>query len=109
MEFAVARRWRAVFDISVIGRSGHAKDFQSQRAQSASTRQRSHCVSGLALTGCQGNAPGEMLKWGTGGRPMKVLIPVAAGTISIAFSRRSAKAGVAKGVDKPRTYQRPNR
>ena len=36
--------------------AGHAKDFQSQRSQVASMRQRSHRVSGLALAGCRGNA-----------------------------------------------------
>ena len=34
----------------------HTKDFQSQRFQAASDRQRSHRVSGLALAGCRGNA-----------------------------------------------------
>ena len=54
----------------------YAKDSQSQRPQPVSNRQRSYRASGLALTGCQ-----EMLKWGTSGRPMKVLIPVAVGAI----------------------------
>ena len=149
--------------------AGHAKDFQSQRSQVASMRQRSHRVSGLALAGCRGNAKmgnrraadegsdsrhrrykavfkifckcakrgtqrisrarglrlracanaatasaawpwqvaGEMLKWGTDGRPMKVLIPVTVGTISIAFSRRSVKAGVERTLSlRPRMVNR---
>ena len=50
---------------------------------------------------------GEMLKWGTDGRPMKVLIPVTVGTISIAFSRRSVKAGVERTLSlRPRMVNR---
>ena len=37
----------------------YAKDFQSQRSQPASSRQRSHRASGLALTGCRENAKME--------------------------------------------------
>ena len=47
-----------------------------------------------ALAARHWQVAGEMLKWGTDGRPMKILIPVTAGAISIAFSRRSVKAGV---------------
>ena len=50
---------------------------------------------------------GEMLKWGTDGRPMKVLIPGTVGTISIAFSRRSVKAGVERTLSlRPRMVNR---
>ena len=50
---------------------------------------------------------GEMLKWGTDGRPTKVLIPVTVGTISIAFSRRSVKAGVERTLSlRPRMVNR---
>lgn len=50
---------------------------------------------------------GEMLKWGTDGRLMKVLIPVTVGTISIAFSRRSVKAGVERTLSlRPRMVNR---
>ena len=50
---------------------------------------------------------GEMLKWETDGRPMKVLIPVTVGAISIAFSRRSIKAGVERVLSfRPRTVSR---
>lgn len=35
---------------------GAAKDFQRQRSQPASGRQRSHRISGLTLIGCRGNA-----------------------------------------------------
>ena len=37
---------------------------------------------------------GEMLKWMTDGRPVKPVIPIAVGEDSIAFPRRSVKAGV---------------
>ena len=37
---------------------------------------------------------GEMLKWIADGKPVKFLIPIAVGEDSIAFSRRSVKAGV---------------
>ena len=37
---------------------------------------------------------GEMLKWLTDGRPVKPVIPIAVGERSIAFPRRSVKAGV---------------
>ena len=44
---------------------------------------------------------GKMLKWRTDERPMKVLIPVTVGAISIAFSRRSVKAGGRTGAQPP--------
>ena len=37
---------------------------------------------------------GEMLKWVTDGEPEQPLIPIAVGEDSIAFPRRSVKAGV---------------
>ena len=37
---------------------------------------------------------GEMLKWMADGKPVKSLIPIAVGEKSIAFPRRSVKAGV---------------
>ena len=37
---------------------------------------------------------GEMLKWVTDGKALKPVIPIAVGEDSIAFSRRSVKAGV---------------
>ena len=37
---------------------------------------------------------GEMLKWMTDGKLVKSLIPIAVGEDSIAFPRRSVKAGV---------------
>ena len=37
---------------------------------------------------------GEMLKWVTDGEPEQPLIPIAVGEDSIAFTRRSVKAGV---------------
>lgn len=37
-----------------------------------------------------------MLKWMTDGRPVKSVIPIAVGERSIAFPRRSVKAGVNK-------------
>ena len=37
---------------------------------------------------------GEMLKWMADGRPVKPLVPIAVGERSIAFPRRSVKAGV---------------
>ena len=37
---------------------------------------------------------GEMLKWVADGRPVKPVIPIAVGEKSIAFPRRSVKAGV---------------
>ena len=37
---------------------------------------------------------GEMLKWIADGKPVKFLIPIAVGEDSIAFPRRSVKAGV---------------
>ena len=36
----------------------------------------------------------EMLKWAADGRPVKPVIPIAVGEKSIAFPRRSVKAGV---------------
>ena len=60
-----------------------------------------------ALAARHWQVAGEMLKWGTDGRPMKILIPVTVGAISIAFSRRSVKAGVERVLSfRPRTVSR---
>ena len=87
--FQIAVRQCSKFTVNA--QSGARKGFPEPESQPASERQRSHCVSGLGLAGCRGNA-----KMGNRREAMKVLIPVAIGAIaiSIAFSRRSVKAGV---------------
>ena len=47
-----------------------------------------------ALAAWPWQVAGEMLKWIADGDPMKLLIPIAVGEKSIAFPRRSVKAGV---------------
>ena len=47
-----------------------------------------------ALAAWPWQVAGEMLKWVADGRPAKPVIPIAVGERSIAFPRRSVKAGV---------------
>ena len=47
-----------------------------------------------ALAAWPWQVAGEMLKWMADGRRMMLLIPIAVGERSIAFPRRSVKAGV---------------
>ena len=66
-----------------------ANDFRSRRS-----RLRMTANAATASAAWPWQVAGEMLKWVTDGEPEQPLIPIAVGEDSIAFPRRSVKAGV---------------